>query len=183
MTFDKAGYVVERGTLQAWSAGALHTELGDKRLSMPHRTHERVLDTMRQARLVGTVKALLGGEVSGLGSNYYARSPGMGWHKDNEYILARPESMLSVWIPLQDVGEWNALEVVPGSHHHGLKYGALTGLPIGMEAGDALFMHGDLAHRSGHDGHDKRPALLFTYIKQGWPFRPGLTEQRSEVEL
>lgn len=149
---------------------ALLEAAGDaKHLLMPHRTHPAFLLGMQQCG--GLAREVLGPPVSGLGSMYYSRSAGLAGHRDNDYVQALPGAFMSVWLALAPVTERNGPMVIDGK-------------PVLCGKGDAILIDGDAWHRScaGLPG-ERRPVALFTYIKSGSPFRPGRTQQRSEVPL
>lgn len=139
-----------------------------ERISMPHRTHPPFLEIMRSIELRWRVEAELG-EASGLGSDYYSVSAGLGTHADNDYVQALPGTFLSIWIALGDVTEQNGPLVIDGK-------------AILCGKGDAVMIDGDTPHRSCA-GQGPRPVALFTFIRKGCPFRPGKTQQRAEVDL
>ena len=58
----------------------------------------------------------------------------------------------------------------------------MEGRALLCSKGDALVIDGDMPHRSCA-GSGPRPVALFTYIKTGYPFRPGKQQQRAEVKL
>jgi len=104
--------------------------------------------------------------------------PGQGWHQDESYIPTRDRSLVGNWIPLDNTDVENGcLWVWPGSHRRGVIYphrpltaaerfhpdghplheGEMAdghgfderdAVPVKMSAGDILFFHGYLLHRS-----------------------------------
>jgi hypothetical protein len=89
------------------------------------------------------------------------------WHQDNGVVLPEADDteMLTVWFPLRYAGiEHGCLQVVPGSHRHGLLDHCPAGpgglqvpelvascdgaTPLPMKPGDVLFIHKLTLHRS-----------------------------------
>ncbi|MGD8831643.1 MAG: phytanoyl-CoA dioxygenase family protein [Pseudomonadales bacterium] len=82
------------------------------------------------------------------------------WHQDSGYGRLEPPTDLTVWIAMTETNPTNGcLWVLPGSHREGLKphgrSGPLMaaqveaeGIPVPMQAGDALLFSGHLLHRS-----------------------------------
>ncbi len=108
---------------------------------------------------------ILGPNVCFTHQQYVCKAPDSSetdvpWHQDSGYGRLEPPTDLTVWIPLHDTDETNGcLEVLVGSHRSGLKphhpvdglRGADVdekGLPVPMQAGDALLFGGHLMHRS-----------------------------------
>ncbi len=141
---------------------------GAERIRMPHRTHPAFLLGMKVCAKYARA-ALEQQAVSGLGADYFSVSAGFRTHTDNDYVQALPGSFMSVWLPLADVTERNGPLVVNGK-------------AILCRKGDVLLIDGDTPHRSCA-GFDPRPVALFTYIKAGFPLRPGRTQQRAEVAV
>ena len=149
-----------------------------------------VFELLRHAAIVDAVEALLGPEIaaSPVGNarikppervfahdtapdpNKHER-PGLfratPWHQDNGVITADGDAtpMVTVWFSLTDAPlEAGCLQVLPGSHRHGLvphcpdENGELSippdclppqkPLPLPMRAGDVLFLHRRLCHAS-----------------------------------
>lgn len=120
------------------------------------------------------------------------------WHQDYTYNLAsRPT--ITAWLPLLDITEdMGPLTVVPGSHnfHHPVevhetdRYASITGIEVDEleaqaitvtpQAGEALFFHELLLHRSGANQSDRARWVLNArwaslddpaYTERGWQFR------------
>lgn len=138
-----------------------------ERIVMPHRT----LPPFRLGMGVcaNLARPYLGDNISGLGSDYFSTSAGFGTHTDNDYVQALPGSFMSVWLALADVTERNGPLVVGDR-------------AMLCKKGDALLIDGDTPHRSCA-GRGPRPVALFTYIKTGFPFRPGDQQKREEVRV
>jgi hypothetical protein len=164
----KDGFALLRRALDGGSCDALIEAAGGaERIVMPHRSHPAFAHGMAGcARFARTV---LGPDISGLGSDYFAVSAGFKTHTDNDYVQALPGTFASVWVPLADVTE-----------HNGPL--AIGGKIVLCRKGDVLLIDGDTPHRSCA-GHGPRPVALFTYIRRGMPFRAGEQQKRAEVAL
>lgn len=115
---------------------------------------------------IPTVLEVLGPNVCFTHQQYVAKRPDekfvtdVPWHQDSGYGHLEPANDLTVWMTLDDCDEENGcLWVIPGSHKLGLQKhdssaGFMTaevsqsGIPIPMQAGDALIFGGLLMHRS-----------------------------------
>lgn len=166
--WEDRGHMLIPQALRPESCDALiAAAAGAERLVMPHRTHALFAFDMKRYALFA--RGVLGLEISGLGSDYFSVSAGFATHTDNDYVQALPGTFVSLWLPLADVTERNGPLVIGGR-------------PILCNKGDVLLIDGDTPHRSCA-GTGPRPVALFTYIKTGYPFRPGKTQQRAEVPL
>lgn len=113
---------------------------------------------------------------------------GFGWHQDYWYNCLTP-SAITVWIPITNVDEeLGPLEIIPGSHAGILPVVVLdptnsngnmasvfriseltqiaeeNTIKIPMQAGDALFFHSQLLHRSGANRSNRsRWTLQYRY--------------------
>lgn len=133
----------------------------------------------RSRRMVDSVDALMEGDsaVCHFHSKLMQKEPRVGgaweWHQDygywykNEFLL--PGQMMSVMIAITDANRANGcLEVIKGSHkmgrvEHGfsgeqvgasqryvdLALGVMEHVYVELKAGDALFFHSNILHRSG----------------------------------
>ncbi len=181
-------------------------------IPMPHRVHPKFLAVMRYPPIVEIVETLIGAKASGIGGEFFYMRPGTAGftaHQDNYYVEAPTEAFLSVWIALCDVGPDNGgLVFYPGSHKLGplpvregqtlsdagqnpaaqaieclVPVGA-PAVPIHLKKGSIAFFHGLLAHYSYPNSSDRfRYSFLATYIRAGAPFKPGRTQQRTEIDL
>ena len=148
----------------------------------------------KSKRLIDSVHQLLDGEASvcHFHSKLMQKEPKVGgaweWHQDygywykNEFLL--PEQMLSVMIAITDANKANGcLQVIEGSHKMGrIEHGfsgeqvgasqhyvdlALKTMPliyVELKAGDALFFHSNILHRSEANLSDKaRWSLISCY--------------------
>jgi len=219
--YEEHGFHIERGLFQPAECDALieagrglsNFQAGSARPAMnPHREAAIFLRTMASPRLVKIMRALCGGDVSGLQSEFFYGSPGtpgFAPHQDNFFVEAPEDAFASAWLALVDVAPGNgALYLYPGVHKKGLlPIEKLQGpanpnqdpnataqaalLPPGsptadasLRRGDVLFIHGFAPHGSHTNvSSGWRYALLNTYIRRGAPFRPGRYAGRTEVDL
>ena len=145
----------------------------------------------RGRRLVDSMEQLLGGEVYHYHSKMNMKEPRVGgawaWHQDYGYWYQNGclfPDMASVMIAVDPATRENGcLQVIRGSHRMGRIDHVLTGEQAGadmervnvalerlelvyveMEAGDAVFFHGNLLHRSDQNRSDKpRWVLICCY--------------------
>ncbi len=138
----------------------------------------------RSTRVVDTMEQMLGGEVYHYHSKLTAKEPRVGgaweWHQDYGYWYHNGcmfPLMASVMVALDATTRENGcLQVVPGSHHLGrIEHGVLPGEQVGaeprrveeilrrmpvhyaeLEAGDGLFFHANVLHRSDQNRSDSR---------------------------
>jgi ectoine hydroxylase-related dioxygenase (phytanoyl-CoA dioxygenase family) len=148
----------------------------------------------RSRRMVDAVGALMDGDskVCHFHSKLMQKEPRVGgaweWHQDygywykNEFLL--PEQMMSVMIAITEATLANGcLEVIRGSHKMGRVEHGFSGEQVGasqryvdlalhtmehvyvtLEAGDALFFHSNILHRSGPNlSHKPRWSLISCY--------------------
>ncbi|MBN8825684.1 MULTISPECIES: phytanoyl-CoA dioxygenase family protein [unclassified Spirosoma] len=151
----------------------------------------------RSQRMVESVDKLLDGEapVCHFHSKLMQKEPRVGgaweWHQDygywykNEFLL--PDQMMSVMMAITDANRENGcLQVIKGSHKMGRVEHGLSGEQVGaaqryvelaletmelefveLKAGDALFFHSNLLHRSEANLSDKaRWSLISCYNRQ-----------------
>jgi ectoine hydroxylase-related dioxygenase (phytanoyl-CoA dioxygenase family) len=145
----------------------------------------------RGRRLVDSMENLLGGEVYHYHSKMNMKEPRVGgawaWHQDYGYWYENGclfPAMASVMIAVDPATRENGcLQVIRGSHRMGRVNHTLTGDQAGadrervqvalerlelvyveMEAGDAVFFHGNLLHRSDQNLSDQpRWVLICCY--------------------
>jgi ectoine hydroxylase-related dioxygenase (phytanoyl-CoA dioxygenase family) len=148
----------------------------------------------RSRSMVDAVDELMDGDsaVCHFHSKLMQKEPKVGgaweWHQDygywykNEFLF--PEQMMSVMIAITDANRENGcLEVIRGSHKMGRVEHGFSGEQVGasqryvdlalqtmehvyvtLEAGDALFFHSNILHRSGPNLSDKpRWSLISCY--------------------
>lgn len=156
----------------------------------------------RSERLVGGVQALLGeGEVCHFHSKVMQKEPRVGgaweWHQDYGYWYKNgflyPEAMISVMVALTDATVENGcLQVLKGTHRMQRFEHQFAGEQQGadpdfvreaetrselvyceLKAGDVLFFHSNLLHRSEANRSDKaRWSIISAYnLSYNRPFR------------
>lgn len=89
-----------------------------------HPTCRSIWDLATNPQVVAAVRDLLGDELIVWGTHYFAKEPGdprtVAWHQDGPYWPFTPAQTVTAWIAIDDSDEENgAMQVVPGSHHHG----------------------------------------------------------------
>jgi ectoine hydroxylase-related dioxygenase (phytanoyl-CoA dioxygenase family) len=152
----------------------------------------------RSRKMVDAVDALMDGDstVCHFHSKLMQKEPRVGgaweWHQDygywykNEFLL--PDQMMSVMIAITDANRENGcLEVIKGSHKMGRVEHGFSGEQVGasqryvdlalrsmehvyvsLRAGDALFFHSNILHRSGPNLSDRpRWSLISCYNRSG----------------
>lgn len=124
-------------------------------------------------KIADILNGLLGPDIKCLQSMYIDKPNKLGvgqpYHQDSHYIKTEPNTLIGVWIALDDVDEKNGcLHVIPGSqrdpiHPHDvpeeerqrtyfLEVQAAKGkaeVPCRLMKGSAVFFPGTLLHRSG----------------------------------
>jgi len=148
----------------------------------------------RSSRIAGSVDKLMDGDspVCHFHSKLMQKEPKVGgaweWHQDygywykNEFLL--PEQMMSVMIAITDANKANGcLQVIKGSHKMGRIEHGFAGEQVGalqhyvdlalktmelayveIKAGDALFFHSNILHRSEANTSDTaRWSLISVY--------------------
>jgi len=152
----------------------------------------------RSKRMVDAVNLLMEGnsEVCHFHSKLMQKEPKVGgaweWHQDygywykNEFLY--PGQMMSVMIAITDANRENGcLEVIKGSHQMGrvehgfageqvgasqrfvdLALGRMEHVYVELNAGDALFFHSNILHRSGPNlSEQPRWSLISCYNRSG----------------
>lgn len=218
--FDTNGYFIERDVLDQTDCTQLINEAHNlvedgfnlPPLIMPHRSSKLFLHQLRNQKLTLIMSKLLGGDISGLQSQFFFSKPGtkgFSSHQDNFFVEAKQNVFGSIWCPLVDVDTQNGcLYIYPGTNNEGTlpvrkaKQNKDLGqdrnstneeciipnkynrLDVCMEKGSALFIHGDIVHGSNkNSSQNNRYVSLNTYIIKGETFRKGATAKREEVEL
>ena len=151
----------------------------------------------RSQQLVDSTNALLDGDtpVCHFHSKLMQKEPRVGgaweWHQDygywykNEFLL--PDQMMSVMVAITDANEANGcLQVIKGSHKMGRVEHGFSGEQVGasqryvdlslktmerifveLKAGDVLFFHSNILHRSEANLSDKpRWSMISCYNRQ-----------------
>ena len=135
-----------------------------------HRWDAASLGYLRDARIVGCLKALFPGEPYGVQTMVYFKPPGargQAPHQDNFYLRVEPGTCAAAWMALDPCDEENGcMWMVPGSHRMPLLCTEradtresftdvtvpvpphLERRAIVMEPGDVVFFHGSTIHGS-----------------------------------
>lgn len=159
----------------SWNQNAL--------LNGVHRESELIRDIMYRSSLVDVMTQVISENIKAASNQLVFKAPGddrpYDWHQDNGFGPLEPDTTVSCWMALDDVHEKNGcLWVIPGSHKKGrLDHRAERGreriaaveneenaIPILLKAGECVFFHGDLLHKSKGNYTDKiRRAFFFRY--------------------
>ena len=186
---------------------------GDFRTVLQPHTREPIfMEALRHSGVTRVMQKILGGEISGLQSQFFygkPGTPGFQPHQDNRYVNAPSGAFASAWVALTDVGASNGgLYIYPGSRQEPLleveeveaqesmlqDNNALrlrcvvpdkyVSQDVQMRKGDAIFFDGNTIHGSYvNNSNADRFALLLTYIRRGTPFTAGRYAQREEVPI
>ncbi|MGB0599026.1 MAG: phytanoyl-CoA dioxygenase family protein [Rubripirellula sp.] len=94
-------------------------------ISSAHLKHRRVLELLKNPKLVDYVSDLLGENVVGWGAHFFCKMPGDGkqvdWHQDCSYWPLTPTKAITIWLAIDDADQENGcMEVYRGSHRFGL---------------------------------------------------------------
>ena len=176
--------------MQAWRAEKqafdpqqnwLHNSL----LSNIHHFAPAVRDYYFDGPLVEAATQVIGPDVKGATTQLTFKLRGntmpFGWHQDNAYGELDPYTAISSLTALDDADEDNGcLRLVPGSHKEGqaemeqsihekkervdinLDVDDERGVPIPMKAGEAIFFHAWMLHKSeGNHSKDRDRRIVF----------------------
>ena len=206
--YDTNGYFIEHNILDQTVCTELineaHNLVDDSihmaPLVMPHRSSKLFLHQLKNQKLTIIMSAFLGGDISGLQSQFFFSKPGtkgFSSHQDNFFVEAKQNVFGSIWCPLVDVNTQNGcLYIYPGTHKEGtlpVRYveknedpgqdrnstneecvipHQYNRLDVCMEKGSALFIHGNIVHGSNkNSSQSNRYVSLNTYIRKGETFR------------
>jgi phytanoyl-CoA hydroxylase len=138
-------------------------------------------------RLVEMLAQLIGPDVKCVQSMFIDKPPGVGtgqpYHQDAWYLKTEPDTLMALWIALEDADVENGcLAVVPGSHADPIhpveepedamqaKIYRITAVGarkrpealVPLKAGSGVFFTGHVLHRSGHNrsGRHRRSYVL-----------------------
>jgi phytanoyl-CoA hydroxylase len=126
--------------------------------------------------LVGMLTQLIGPDVKCIQSMFIDKPPGVGtgqpYHQDAWYLKTQPDTLMALWLALEDADADNGcLAVVPGSHTDPIhpveepddpmqaKIFRITAVgakernevQVPLKAGSGVFFTGHVLHRSGHN--------------------------------
>lgn len=160
-------------------------------IHFPHKLSPLFRGTMRHPALDAVLRALIGLDIKSMQSMLFVKppgKPGQAWHQDEHFIPTRDRSLCGAWIALDDATiENGCLWVHPGSHKPGILYRAAPhgdsrfdaspecqdtpypregGVAVEVKAGDVVFFHGYLLHRSlpNRSADKTRRALVVHYM-------------------
>ena len=178
----------------------------------PHVREPIFLEALRHPAVARIMRHVLGGEISGIQSQFFygkPGTPGFQPHQDNRFVNAPRGAFASAWVGLAEVGPINGgLYIYPGTHRESLldieeveaqetmlqDINALRlrcvvpekylSRDIQISKGDAVFFDGHTIHGSYQNkSQTDRFALLLTYVRRGTPFTAGRYAQREEVPI
>ena len=140
--------------------------------------HERY---MLHPRLLDVLEALIGPDLMAMQSMLFLKppgKPGQAFHQDSYYIKTFPDTLCGAWIAIDDADDENGcMGFVPGSHHEAIsqevaKPDNTKDFQEGLtevqsvdtsgevlaeaKAGDVVFFHGHLLHRSRQNRSQNR---------------------------
>ncbi|QHT62495.1 phytanoyl-CoA dioxygenase family protein [Paenibacillus lycopersici] len=142
------------------------------RVFNPHKSDSFSLQMMKLPIIRGALAQLLGDEAVGIQTMYFFKEPGslgQAPHQDYNYIHNEPNTLIGVWMAMEDTDVENGcLWVVPGSHRLGLlkhsdvrnlkEYDPLMSeaqnvdltqeIPVELSKGDFIVFHNLLVHSS-----------------------------------
>lgn len=148
-----------------------------------HLTERFVYNLTTHPLVLKAVTTLIGPNILLWGSNVICKYPGDGariaWHQDARAWPLAPDKTVTVWLALDKVDEMNgAMQVLPGSHHHGLFNHDQDSLPgnlldknlaivdevldvsqavtLTLDAGEASIHHANLVHGSPPNRSSRR---------------------------
>jgi ectoine hydroxylase-related dioxygenase (phytanoyl-CoA dioxygenase family) len=179
-----------------------------RRIKNPTAHHRIFDDLMRDERILGPLKQILGPSVRFKTSKLNMKSKGYGapveWHQDWAFYPHTNDDVTAVGVFLNDVGPENGpLNFLPGSHrgptydhhHDGIFCGAVdiekegidlsSAVPCIAPAGSVSFHHVRMLHGSDANRSDKDRALLLYEMAAGdaFPISGGMTEITSIDEF
>lgn len=219
--YETEGYAIQPGVfthaecekLIAEGKGLAEFRQGiTKPAMMPHRENPAFLEALKNPKIVRMMEQMVGGEVSGLQTEFFYCKPGtrgFSMHQDNFFVQAPFGVFASAWVALTDTHrEKGGLIAYPGSHKEGLlpvqkisverdpgqdpnANNEETVIPPQYQPlnavvpkGATFYIHGHLVHGSNPNLTDEwRYVLLMTYIRKGEPFRPGKYAAREEINV
>jgi len=161
----------------------------EEALSKVFRLHrqERVFERFaRDPRILDRIQSLLGEDLDCFLSQFIFKLPGalgQPWHQDGFYFPFDRGPQVGVWLAVTEAELDNGpLWVLPGSHteavhdvvrdpraHANFAYVEIVdhdmsaAVPVLMEAGDALFFHSHLMHKSTDNGSDRKRAAMVVH--------------------
>lgn len=162
----------------------------------PHKVSPVLLESgVRHPGVAAVLARLIGPDVKCMQSMLFVKPPrfqGQAWHQDEIYIPTRDRSLTGGWIALDDATiENGCLRVIPGSHKWALfdqrphdnpeefdfageSFGFDDGgeIPVEVQAGDVVFFHGYLLHRSRRNRSQVHRRVLVNHYMNAWSRLP-----------
>ena len=136
---------------------------------------------MLHARILDVLEVLIGPDVMAMQSMFFLKPPqqrGQAYHQDSFYIKTAPDTLCGAWIAIDDCDEENGcMYFIPGSNFDPIYQDVAkpddTGefhidlteiagvdehseIPAIAKAGDVIFFHGHLIHRSKQNNSPDR---------------------------
>jgi phytanoyl-CoA hydroxylase len=146
--------------------------------------------------LIEILKQLVGADVKCVQSMFIDKPPGVGtgqpYHQDAWYLKTEPDTLMALWLALEDTDTENGcLAVVPGSHTDPIhpveepedpmqaKIFRITAVGakkrqealVPLKAGSGVFFTGHVLHRSGDnrsDRHRRAYVLHYANARSRW---------------
>lgn len=152
-----------------------------------HHTPGPFQEYATQPRIVEILTRLIGRDVKCVQSMFIDKPPDVGtgqpYHQDAWYLKTEPDTLMALWLALEDADRENGcLAVVPGSHTDPIhpveepsdpmqaKIFRITAVgasqraevEVPLKAGSGVFFTGHVLHRSGHNrsGRHRRAYVL-----------------------
>lgn len=151
-----------------------------------HEASSFLFDICMSDRILDYVEPLIGPDFYMWASNFFIKEPrnpeSVTWHQDAYYWPLEPRSSCTVWLAFDDVDKENGgMEVIPGSHLHGIiehnriggdgssvlglecdtsRFDLSTVDTVRMNAGDISIHSDQLVHGSPGNPSDRRRAGL-----------------------
>ncbi|HWL04092.1 MAG TPA: phytanoyl-CoA dioxygenase family protein [Xanthobacteraceae bacterium] len=146
-----------------------------------HLYFDWTFDLARHPRIVGAVADLAGPDLFVMASRFWIKEPQdrkfVSWHQDAAYFGIQPQSILTVWLALNEVTRDNGcMRVIPGSHTGGTRKHVETrdadnllsrgqalsevddssAIDVVLEPGEFSIHHGHVFHSSEPNVSDDR---------------------------
>jgi phytanoyl-CoA hydroxylase len=146
--------------------------------------------------LVEILTQLIGPDVKCVQSMFIDKPPGVGtgqpYHQDAWYLKTEPDTLMALWLALEDADTENGcLAVIPGSHNDPIfpveepedpmqaKIFRITAVgardraevEVPLKAGSGVFFTGHVLHRSGHNRskrHRRAYVLHYADARSKW---------------
>ena len=85
---------------------------------------EGIYKLLHERRILDYVEDLIGPDIISIMTHFFSKEPHdkkqVSWHQDASYWPLTPSKVITVWLAIDDVDEYNGpMTVIPGSHIHG----------------------------------------------------------------